>query len=135
DPARALVVEQLLRDLPAVEPGHHHVEQDHVGQLGPSDVEPGRPIRRFEHLHALGLEVDATEQPDRRFVVDHEYASLTVPIHTHLRHALCATGSTKVNLDPLPSSERTQILPPIADTRPCAMKSPSPVPGCVSVER
>ena len=42
--------------------------------LGPCGVEPARAVRGFEHLHPLRLEVHPTQQPDRRFVVDHENA-------------------------------------------------------------
>ena len=49
DPVRALVVEQLLGDLPAVEAGHHHVEQDHVGTGARGPFEPARPVGRLEH--------------------------------------------------------------------------------------
>ena len=49
-------------------------------------------------------------------------------LRTPLRHR----KGSNANREPLPSSESTQILPPIAETRPCAMKSPRPVPGWVS---
>jgi len=73
DAPRALVVEQVLRDAPTVEPRHHHVEQDDVGMFTPRLVEPARPVGGLEHLHPLRLEVDAAEQPDRRLVVDDEH--------------------------------------------------------------
>src|SRR5262249_11773785 len=98
-------------------------------------LEAARAVRRLEDLHPFGLEVDAAEQPDRSLVVDHEDASHSVPVVVHAGHPLFATGSAKVNLEPLPSSERTQIRPPIADTRPWAMKRPRPVPGCASLAR
>ena len=73
DLARALVLEELLGDPPAVEPRHHHVEEDDVRPPLARLVEPARAVGRLEHLHALGLEVDPAEEPDRRLVVDHEH--------------------------------------------------------------
>ena len=70
-----LVLEQFLGDAPAVEAGHHHVEEDDVGRIVPRELEPGRAVRRLGHVHALGLEVDAAEQPDRRLVIDDEHPS------------------------------------------------------------
>src|ERR671938_1874957 len=64
----------------AVEPGHHHVEEDHVGPLGPRLVEARRAVGSLEHLHALRLEVDPAQEPDRRLVVDYE----------NLRHPMSA---------------------------------------------
>ena len=81
DAARALVVEQLLGDLPAVEPRHHHVEQDHVGQLARAPLDAARPVGGLDHLHPLRLEVHAAEQPDRRLVVDDEHARRARPAH------------------------------------------------------
>ena len=127
-----IVVEQLRCDTPAVEPGHHHVEQDHVGTLVPRSREPGGPIGCFEHHHPLGFEIDPAEEPDRRFVVDHQHAGGHSARYPSLdkTHTACslATGSSKANREPRPSSESTRIWPPISRTRPWAMKSPRPVP-------
>src|SRR5262245_24278501 len=137
DPAGAIVLEQLLGHPPAVEAGHHHVEEDDVGLLVPREVEAGLAVRGLEHVHPLGLEVDAAEQTDRRLVVDHEHAkyrivhrrpipihptthSLTVP--TALRSEAAAAGSSKAKREPSPSREETQMRPPMAVTSPRAMK-------------
>src|SRR5262245_41486902 len=48
DRARPVVLEQLLGHSPAVEPGHHHVEEDDVGLLVPREVETLRPVRGLE---------------------------------------------------------------------------------------
>ena len=72
DAARRPVEEELLGDAPAVEPGHHHVEEDHVRPLRPRLVEAARAVGRLEDVHALGLEVDPAEEPDRGLVVDYE---------------------------------------------------------------
>src|SRR5919198_1305326 len=85
DPARLLVEEELLGDAPAVEPGHHHVEEDHVGLLRPGLLEAARAIGSLEDVHALGLEVDPAQKPDRGLVVDHEHLchplSLAPPLY------------------------------------------------------
>src|SRR4029078_1771557 len=73
DRAGALSLDQLLGDLPAVEPGHHHVEQDHVRLVIARLLEPGRAVARLEHLHPLRLEVHAAEEPDRRLVIDYKH--------------------------------------------------------------
>src|SRR5581483_4406763 len=135
-----LVLEQLLRDAPAVEPGHHHVEKDDVGTLGPRELEPRDAVGRLEHAHLLRFEVHPAEQADRRLVVDdenlrargvHRRAIPRVPhSRTHFREFSdgTATGSSKEKRDPSPSRDATQMRPPIAVTRPRAMNRPSPVP-------
>src|SRR5262245_4015181 len=81
DLVRAVVFEQLLRDAPAVEPGHHHVEEDDIGALLAREIETGRTVRRLEHRHPLRLEVHTAEKPDRRLVVDDEHTCLVVHGH------------------------------------------------------
>src|ERR671931_2037667 len=85
DPARLLVEEELLGDAPTVEPGHHHVEEDHVGLLRPRLLEAARAVGGFEDVHPLGLEVDPAQKPDRGLVVDHEHLchplSLAPPLY------------------------------------------------------
>ena len=92
-------------------------------------VEPGGPSRGLEHRHPLRLEVDAAEQPDGRLVVDDRTLVMdpsrrlvpeTVRSHSPEREA-------RAEVEPPPSSESTQIRPPIASTSPSAMNSPSPV--------
>src|ERR687887_3278 len=78
NPARLLVEEELLGDAPAVEPGHHHVEEDHVRLLGPGLLEAGGTVGGLEDVHALGLEVDPAQKRDRRLVVYHD------PLRHHL---------------------------------------------------
>src|SRR5919198_779419 len=124
--ARGLVGEQLLGDLPAVPAGHHHVEQDDVRLLGARDLQPGVAVGSLEDLHPLGLQVDPAEEANRRLVVDNEYGR-----HRDsclLSAGLRATGSSKAKLEPAPSLESTHMRPPIAETRPWAMKRPRPVP-------
>jgi hypothetical protein len=65
-----LILEQLLRGLPAVEDRHHHAEQDQIRLLALCQLHAGPPVCGLDHLHAPGLEVRAGEQPDRRLVVD-----------------------------------------------------------------
>jgi hypothetical protein len=62
----------VLGDAPAVEAGHHHVEEDDVGQLLLREREATRPVGRLEHGHPLRLEVHPAQEPDRRLVVDHQ---------------------------------------------------------------
>lgn len=38
-------------------------------------------------------------------------------------------GSLKLKVEPFPSSEFTQMVPPMAVTRPLQIESPNPVPG------
>jgi hypothetical protein len=67
-----VVLEQLLGDAPAVEPGHHHVEQDHVGPLVRAFSTPDGPS---------AASITSIPPPrgspgraaDRRLVVDHEH--------------------------------------------------------------
>ena len=47
DAVRAVVLEQLLGHAPAVEAGHHHVEEHDVGLLLPREVEAGRAVGRL----------------------------------------------------------------------------------------
>ena len=72
DPRRAGVLEQLLGDVPPVEAGHHHVEQDHVRAFAARLLHAGRPVGSLDHIHLLRLEVHTAKKADRRFVVDHE---------------------------------------------------------------
>ena len=131
DAARRLVLEEPLGDRPAVEARHHHVEKDRVRPLLSRELEPDMAVLRLEHPRSLGLEVDPAEKPDRILVVDHEHgqrhqavtfsgAGSTTP--------LAAAGSSKTNVEPWPSFDSTQILPPIATSSPRARKRPSPVP-------
>src|SRR5438046_2228380 len=117
----------LLRDLPHVEAGHHHVEQDHVGLFVARLLEPGRAVAGLQHLHLLGLEVDPAEETDRRFVVyDQDFH------HRSLITASPAAGRTNPKLEPRSSRGSIQILPRIASSSSLAMKRPRPVPGLAS---
>src|SRR5215203_3103926 len=132
DRRRAPVVEQLLRDAPAVEARHHHVEEDHVRRLRPRLLEAARAVGRLQHVHPLRLEVDAAEEADRSLVVDHQHCRrhrLRVLSVSSGFHSPRAAASSNVKRAPRPSSESTQMRPPIACTRPCTMKSPRPVPA------
>src|SRR5439155_16784443 len=100
-----------------------------------------RPIGRFDHIHVLRLEIHAAEQPDRRLVIDYEnfglrherrFPAVAAAIPGHRSTYSRATGSSKEKLDPSPSVESTQILPPIAVTSSLAMNNPSPVPAAPS---
>ena len=121
DLVRALVLEQILGDPPAVEAGHHHVEEHTSGRCCARLLEPARAVGRLEHRHALGLEVHAAEKPDRRLVVDHQHLrhldlshgrSYTLPgvASRLLRSRSAASGSSNANVEPSPSRESTQIL-------------------------
>ena len=66
-------------DLPAVEAGHHDVEDDGVGRLAPDELDSLRAVRRLEDLDPLRLEIHAAQHADRRLVVDHEHARLRHP--------------------------------------------------------
>src|SRR5918992_1057772 len=136
DLARLLVVDQTAEHLPAVHAGHHHVEQDHVRPLSSRPLEPFLAVLGLEHFDVLGFEVDATEEPDRRLVVDYQDLSHRVDVsipgrpkgHSRSSTVSTASGSSKAKLEPRPSAESTQIRPPIAATSPRAMKRPRPVP-------
>src|SRR5215204_1343237 len=56
--------------LPAVDLGHHHVEEDEVGGLLFQDLEPLLGTRGLAHRVALHLEVDADELAQALVVVD-----------------------------------------------------------------
>src|SRR5712691_4588752 len=86
-----------------------------------------RAIRSLEHVHALGFEIDLAEEPDRRLVVDDQNLRHAAPLSLVALVSPTA-GSSNANVDPSPSRDSTQILPPIAVTKPRAMKRPSPVP-------
>ena len=73
DVARVLVGRQLAGDRPAVELGHHHVEQHEVGPLLARELETLAAIGGLEHVDARGDQVDPAEQPDRALVVDDEH--------------------------------------------------------------
>jgi 5'-phosphate synthase pdxT subunit len=64
---------ELARDLPAVEAGHHHVEQHEVWPLRTGELQCGRAVVGLQHLDSGGAEVDAAEQPDRALVVYDEH--------------------------------------------------------------
>src|SRR5919197_4786327 len=97
----------------------------------PRLLEPRRTVGRLEHLHPLGLEIDATKQPDRRLVVDHKHSDARCLLYASIRRKspiAYARGRANTNRDPPPADASTRILPPISCTRPCAMKRPRPVP-------
>src|SRR5438132_243264 len=102
DRDRAVVVEQLFGDAPAVEPRHHHVEEDDVRRLAARLLDAGRAVCGLDDVHSLRLEVHSTEQADRSFVVDDE----------NLRH---------------PASTPAQ---PEAQTRSSSLGPPSNRPRC-----
>src|SRR5262249_13869425 len=89
------VVEQLLGDAPAVEAGHHHVEQDDVGCRRPRGLDSGRAVACFEHDHAFGLEVDPTEEPDRLLVVDDENADRHWSVYCPFAHETHPTSPVR----------------------------------------
>jgi hypothetical protein len=70
DLARLLIRTQLLRGLPTVEDGHRYAEQDQVRTLALCHLHAASPVCGLDHFYAFRLEVDADEQPDRRFVID-----------------------------------------------------------------
>src|SRR2546428_8109593 len=137
---RPVVFEKLFRDPPPVEPGHHHVEEDHVRPLVPRLVHAGRAVWGLDHVHAFRLEIHSAEQTNRSFVVDYENfghkgthrrsvaAAIPKPAGIYSR----AAGSSNEKLEPSPSVESTQIRPPIAVTSSLAMKRPRPVPAAPS---
>ena len=59
----------LLEDLPAVHGGHHHVEDDQIGEFPANDVEAGGAIGGQEHVVALELEVQTHELQNVRLIV------------------------------------------------------------------
>src|SRR5207237_4343756 len=97
DPARRRLDEELLGDPPAVEPRHHHVEEDHVGRVRARLLETARAVGRLEDLHSLRLEIDPAQQPDRRLVVDYE----------NLRHRLART--------PALYPPQVHLIPPLSE--------------------
>jgi hypothetical protein len=50
-----------------------HVEHDHVDLLGVHRLARRRDRRRLEHTPPVELEIEPTEHPDRRVVVDDEH--------------------------------------------------------------
>src|SRR5207247_109994 len=117
---------------------------DDVRGLGPRDLEATRAVRRLEHLHPLRLQVHPAEKPDRSLVVDYEdlghgprrrpqasKPSAAIPIaqrphSTLVVTGLRASGSSNQKRDPRPACDATSMCPPIASTRPRAMKRPRP---------
>src|SRR5262249_34718908 len=79
DRARALVLEQLLGDAPAVEPRHHHVEEHDVRSPLARLVQAARAVGGLEDVHPLGLEIDAAKEADRRLIVDYEHTRHVAP--------------------------------------------------------
>ena len=62
-----------LQHLPAVDLGHHHVEQDQVRRLLTERSEPFRGARRLANDVALRLEVDADVLAQPLVVVDDQH--------------------------------------------------------------
>ena len=85
------------------------------------DRHGGGAVGRLLHGEAVGLQVDAAEQADRRLVVDHEDARAGHQA-TSRRWSEAAgaslAGSSTTNVEPLPCSDSTQMRPPIAVTKP-----------------
>src|ERR1035437_1261279 len=115
---------ESLRHVPAVETGHHHVEQNHVGQLGPGQLDPLLTVEGLDDLHPFGLEIDTAKQPDRLFVVDYQDA----------RHRVPVLYPSPARLTPLPPTRfRTEARarrwsPHLRPIRPrCARPSRSPI--------
>src|SRR5207249_9385648 len=110
--ARGRIAEQLFRHLPAVDSRDHHVQQDNIRMLLAGKLEPGPSVRRLEHLHPLGLEIDAAEQPDGRLVVDDEDAGQCATSSCSAgsaRAAVRAAGSSITKVDPSPSTDSSLI--------------------------
>src|SRR6185503_9412811 len=66
------VAAKPVRDLEAVDPRHHHVQQDQVGTQAPGLLERFLPVRCDRDLVARAPEVDLDEPGDVRIVVDDE---------------------------------------------------------------
>ena len=71
--SRVVVVRrQLLGDVPAVDAGHHHVEEHERRTLPPDRLERLGAVRRLGHREPVAFEVDAADRADRALVVDEE---------------------------------------------------------------
>src|ERR1700739_705778 len=123
---------ELFEGLQTVDPGHQHIEQNHVG---------------FEALlHALqgffpggsGLDfvvIDLEQGPDvpehSWFIIDQQdvgrFTHFVFPLSVLLREGF--SGTRNENLLPAPGSLSTQSLPPIAFTSRRAMARPRPMPS------
>ena len=119
-PVSARVVADALGHGEAVLAGHHHVEQDQLRLPLARDLDGRRAVGRLPDGEAVGLQVDAAEQADRRLVVDHEDARAGHQATSRLCVAAGASlaGSSTTNVEPLPCSDSTQMRPPMAVTKP-----------------
>jgi hypothetical protein len=70
---RAVLGQQPVEHLPAVEHGHLDVEQHHVDVLAAHDLERRRAVGRLEHPVARRLELDPHQQADGRAVVGDQH--------------------------------------------------------------
>ena len=132
--ARPLVVEQLLGDLPAVEPRHHHVEQDHVGQLARAPRRarsarrppraPPSPPPRGSRGRAAG------SAPRRRSRSTRVVTLIRIPCPFEPRFTSSRSPRGRQlerrSSTPRPRRESTQIRPPIAATSPLRDEEPEP---------
>ena len=73
DRVDAVALPDPLEHLPAVDLGHHHVEEDQVGRLGLERLEPLLRAPRLANRVAVHLEVDADELANPRVVVDDQH--------------------------------------------------------------
>ncbi len=64
---------QRLGDLPAVDVGHHHVEQDEIRRRRADLVERVLAVHGGHDVVALHLEVDLEQSPDHMIVVDRHH--------------------------------------------------------------
>ena len=67
---------ELTQHLDAVDPGHHHVEQHHIGTPLTRSPERFRTVPGKRNVEALGLEIAGEELADPGFVVGDQHSRL-----------------------------------------------------------
>ena len=128
DVARRRVRRELRGDLPAVELGHHHVEEDELRRRRPNGADGLATVCRLDDGQTVALEIDAADRADRSFVIDEQ----------DTRRGLgpgaatdSATGLGKTVNATAPVSARETLRLPVGARRPKGVRStrPAPLPG------
>ena len=135
--AEALAAEEA-RQLQAVHPGEHEVEEDDVEAARLDVLQACLGRTRPRDLEAPGMQVHLDHGADEVVVLDEQHASLgghvadlrgAAPRGAGLADMLAGVGSVRVNRAPQPQPSLVATRsPPISRARDRAMGRPSPVP-------
>src|SRR5205823_2803925 len=114
-------------------PGQHHIEEHEVGPAGVEDFERLQPVARHLHPKALPLEADHQGLDERLLVLDNKNRGLfchpaSASVQPETATGPGPAGRRSWKIDPSPSRDVTDTLPPwlVATWR--TMARPSPVP-------